>query len=78
MYVSRTVFKRPWDFPGGPVAKALVSNVGGLGRSPGWGTGSHTLQLKIPHPTKTQGSQINKERKKNVCFFLIGGFGVKD
>ena len=37
------------DFLGGPVAKTLCSNAGGLGLIPGWGTRSHMPQLKILH-----------------------------
>jgi len=34
--------KQKWNFPGGPVVKNLLSNVGGAILTPGWGT-------KIPH-----------------------------
>ena len=30
-----------WDFPGDPVVKTLLSNVGGSGLIPGWGATSH-------------------------------------
>ena len=42
-----------------------TSNAGGQGSTPGQGTRSHTLQLKIPHTaTKIWYSQINKNFKK--------------
>ena len=33
-------------FPGGPVARTLRSQCRGPGSLPGWGPGSHTLELK--------------------------------
>ena len=58
------------DFPGGPGAKALTANAGGLGLILGQGTKACMPQLKIKDPekkkkillaaTKTQCSQINK------------------
>ena len=59
------------DFPGGPVAKPPHSNAGGPGSTPGQGTRSHMLQLRVHMPqlkilcatTKTQHSQ-----KKNTMF----------
>ena len=39
-----------WDFPGGPVVKTpltfAIHNAGILGLNPGWGTRSHTPQLR--------------------------------
>ena len=37
----------PTDFPGGPAAGNLPSNVGDVGSIPGWG-------IKIPHATTTE------------------------
>ena len=38
------------DFPGGPVAKTLCSNAGGLGLIPGQGTRSHMPLLRVRMP----------------------------
>ena len=38
----------PGDTPGGPVSKAPALDAGDLGLTPGQGTRSHMLQLKIP------------------------------
>ena len=38
------------DFPGGSVAKTPCSQCRGPGLDPAWGTRSHVMQLKIPHP----------------------------
>ena len=47
------------DLPGGPVAMTLRFQCRGPEFYPGQGTGSHMLQLKVPHvTTKTQRSQI--------------------
>ena len=40
--VKSSEYKTWWDFPGGPVVKALPSNAGGVGSIPGRGS-------KIPH-----------------------------
>ena len=51
VYVKTSNFhckrRRPWDFPGGPVARTPAPNAGGLGSIPGQGTGSHMPQLRV-------------------------------
>ena len=51
------------DSPGGPGAMTPGSHAGGPGSTPGQGTSSHMLQLRVP-TTKTARSQINKCFKK--------------
>ena len=45
------VLNQVWDLSGGPMAKTLSSNAGGLGLISGWGTGSHMLKQNIPNAT---------------------------
>lgn len=53
------------DFPDDPVAKTCTPKAGGLGLTPGQGTRSHILQLKIlSATTKIWCSQINLIIKK--------------
>jgi len=42
MKCNQKAFKKPMDFPGGPVVKTSPSNAGGTGSIPNWGD-------KIPH-----------------------------
>ena len=46
------------DFPGGPVAKTLPSNAGGVGSTPGRGT-------KIPHATEQLSLKVLSHPKLN-------------
>ena len=57
-----SVFKNIFqDFPAGLVAKTPHSNIWGLGSTPGQGTISHMLQLKILHATtEAWHNQISK------------------
>ena len=48
----------PVDLPGGPVAKTLPSNAGGVGSTPGRGT-------KIPHATEQLSLKVLSHPKLN-------------
>ena len=51
-----------WDFLGGPVAKTALP-MQGIGLIPGWGTRSHTTQLKIlQQRSSAAAKQANKNR----------------
>ena len=68
--------KKCWYFPGVPVVKNLLSNVGYVGSIPDWGTKTHILQSNWTHVpeqekpcilSKTQYSQNIKKKLKMQC-----------
>ena len=60
------------DFPGGPVAKTLCSQLGDPGSIPGQGTRSHMPQLRVcllqlkPHMLQLRPG-TTKKKKKSKC-----------
>lgn len=54
------------DFPGGPVAKTQCSQHWGPDSILGWETGSHTLQLKIPHASSKIPNDGTKDQRSGM------------